>query len=440
MAVKVEKYPGASVKNGKLYFGGADVTKLAKEYGTPLYVIDEQVLRGKCREYRKEFESRYPGVKVLLASKALMSVAVSKIVTDEGFGLDVASVGEMYGGMKAGVSPSEMVFHGNYKKEEDLLQAVKKGIGRIVLDSALEAKTLDAVAKKLKTKQKVLLRITPGVEAHTHELIQTGKLDTKFGVPIEGGAAMELIGIILKMKNLEFMGVHYHIGSQIFDVGAFKLSAQKATTFLKALKEKHGVEIKELDVGGGYPVRYTSDQPLPTPGKFAATICGSIKAEMKAAGLSLPFLYLEPGRSVVGPSGITLYTVGPVKEIKGVRIYCAVDGGISDNPRPSLYDAEYEAVIANRADAKKGLKKYRVCGRHCETDNLIKEIELADPKPGDVMAVFSTGAYCYTMSMNYNKYPRPEMVLVNKGKSEVIIKRETIESLFRNDVIPDRLK
>ncbi len=439
MAIRIDRYPGTGVKRGKLYFGGADVTKLAKEYGTPLYVIDETTLRNRCREYRTAFEQRYDNVTVLLACKALTTIAVSGIVSDEGFGLDVASTGEMYGGIKAGADTSMMFLHGSYKKEEELAQALKWGIGTVVVDSLLEAKTLDRVARGMKTKARVIIRVTPGVEAHTHEMIQTGKLDTKFGVPIEGGAASEIVGAVSKMKGLDFTGLHYHIGSQILDVEPFRVSVRRVAGLIAEVVEKYGVEIRDLDVGGGYPVRYTSKQALPAPDKFAAAICGTLKKEMKAAGLPLPHLYLEPGRSVVGPAGITLYTVGPVKEIPGVRTYVSVDGGLSDNPRPALYDAEYEAVIAGRADTKRGLKKYRVSGRHCETDTLIKEIALADPKPGDIMAVFSTGAYNYSMAGNYNKFPRPAVVLVNNGKSDIIVERETIEDLYAKDVMPKRL-
>lgn len=440
MAVRIERYPGTQVKRGKLYFGGADTTGLAKEFGTPLYVMDEVTLRTRCREYRKAFEKRYEAVTVMLAGKAMMTTAVAKIIADEGLWLDVASIGEMYGGIKADVAPSNMFFHGNYKKEEELEQALEWGIGAIVLDSMHEAKTLDRVARRMKRKAHVIIRITPGVEAHTHEMIQTGKLDTKFGVPIEGGAASAMAGDISKMKNLDFTGLHYHIGSQILDVEPFRVSVRRIVDFMKDISDRYGIEVKDLDVGGGYPVRYTSGHALPAPDKFAAAICGTLKKELKNAGLPAPHLYLEPGRSVVGPAGITLYTVGPVKEIPGVRNYVSVDGGLSDNPRPSLYDAEYEAVIAGRADVKKGMKKFRVSGRHCETDTLIKEIALPDPKPGDIMAVFSTGAYNYSMSGNYNKFPRPAVVLVNRGKAELIVERETLEDLYAKDVVPGRLK
>jgi len=440
LSVKVEKYEGASIKRGKLHFGGANVISLAGEFGTPLYVIDEGVFRDRCRSYREAFESRYSPVKVLLASKALITLATTRIAREEGLGMDVASIGEMRGALKAGVPAGEMFFHGNFKKEEELEEALRRGIGRIVVDSHTEADTLDSVARRLNVKARVLLRITPGVEAHTHEMIQVGKLDTKFGVPLEGGAAEKLIIKIVKKRGLDFMGIHYHIGSQILDVEPFRVSIRKAVDFLSHINNRLGIRVRELDVGGGYPVRYSSKQPLPKPDRFAAAICSTLKKEVKEAGIEPPALYLEPGRSIAGPAGITLYTVGPVKEIRGVRRYVSVDGGMSDNPRPALYDAEYDAVIASRPDSKQDKKKYRVCGRHCETDTLIPEISLPGPRPGDILAVFSTGAYNYTMSGNYNMFPRPAMVLVKDGKAELIVEREKVDKLFAGNVVPKRLK
>ncbi len=429
-----------TIRKGRLCFGGADVVKLASEFGTPLYIVDENVLRGNCRAYKESFEAKYPNVTVILASKALMTLAVARIAASEGLAIDVASIGEMRGGVLAGVDPANMFYHGNFKKKEDLETALAWGIGCIVLDSAHEAEMLDKIARAKGITQKVLLRITPGVEAHVHEMVQVGKLDTKFGMPIESGLAFDLVKKITKLKNLDFFGIHYHIGSQILDPDPFRVSVQTVVAFMKELKGQLGLDIRALNVGGGYPVRYATRQALPAPEKFANAITSEVKKQIKANGLILPHLYLEPGRALVGPAGMTIYTVGPVKDIPGVRTYVSVDGGLSDNPRPALYDSVYEAVIANRADAKKGFVTCRVSGRHCETDTLIKDIDLASPVAGDILAVFTTGAYNHAMSSNYNKFPRPAMVLVNNGKADLIIARETYDELYRNDIIPERLK
>ncbi len=436
MKVKVEKYPAAEIRNGKLWFGGADVAKLAGEFGTPLYVFDEDTFRGNCRAYREAFSSRYPDTMVFYASKANTMSAAMALALAEGLGIDVSSAGELEGALKAGASPEKLIYHGNYKKAEELERALKVGVGRIVLDSAYEAEMLDNIAGRMRKKAQVMLRVTPGIDAHVHEMVQVGKLDSKFGVPLVGGAAAELIGVILKKKNLDFTGIHFHIGSQILDADPYELAVKRAVAFMAELRKRYDYETSDLDIGGGFPVRYDSKQTLPPADKFAAPVVAALKAELRSAGLAEPRLMLEPGRSLAGPAGMTLYTVGPVKVIPGVRNYVAVDGGLSDNPRPGLYGSLYEAVIANRQTAKKGLKKYRVSGRHCETDTLIPEIELADPKPGDVLAVFTTGAYNYSMSGNYNKFMRPATVLLRGGKPEVVVRRETVADLYKCENLP----
>ncbi|HOO55256.1 MAG TPA: diaminopimelate decarboxylase [bacterium] len=440
MRVKVDKYPGAGIKNGKLTFGGADTVALAKKFGTPLYVLDEETLRGHCRAYREAFEKRYENVKILFATKSNAMLAVLSIMTQEGLGLDAASIGELSGAARAGADFGNVLLHGNYKKEDEIKKALMWGVGRIVLDSEFEADTVDRVARKMKMKARVMLRVTPGVEAHVHEMVQVGKLDSKFGVPIEGGAALGLIGYILKKRNLDFCGIHYHIGSQILEAEPFKKAVRIGVEFIAKICNTYAIEIKDFDIGGGFPVRYSTDQVMPKPEKFAAVICGELKKGIKEFGFAPPRLLLEPGRGLAGPAGITLYTIGPVKRIPGVRNYVAVDGGLSDNPRPALYGSLYEAVIANKPDSRSGVKKFRVSGRHCETDTLIPEIDLPDPATGDVMAVFSTGAYTYSMSGNYNKFPRPATVLIRNGKAELVVRRETLEDLYACDILTSRLK
>ncbi|MFA6448941.1 MAG: diaminopimelate decarboxylase [bacterium] len=440
MKVKVEKYPAAAVKNGRLYFGGADTVALAKRFGTPLYLFDDATFRGACRAFRKAFESKYEDVMIVFACKANAMLSAMRLAAEEGLGLDVASAGELTGAILAGGDPEKIIFHGSYKKEEEIEMALLAGVGRIVLDSDFEADTVDRVAKRLGVKARVLLRVTPGIDAHVHEMVQVGKLDTKFGVPLKGGEALRLVGRIIKKKNIEFMGIHCHIGSQILDADPYRLAIQRMVSFIAELRDEYGVLIIDLDIGGGFPVRYDSKQALPTPEKFAAAVCPALLAELRAKGIPEPRLILEPGRSLAGPAGMTLYTVGPVKAIPGVRNYASVDGGLSDNPRPGLYGALYEAVIANRPEEKKGLKKFRVSGRHCETDTLIPDIELQDPRPGDVLAVFTTGAYNYSMSGNYNKFPRPATVLLSGGKPEIVVRRETHDDLYNCEIMPARLK
>ncbi len=434
MRVKPEKYVSVEVKKGRLYFGGADTVELAKRFGTPLYLIDENVFRGACGAFSTAYGSRHGNTKVFFACKANSSLAAMRMATEEGLGLDVASVGELAGALRVGADPENLLLHGNYKKEDELEYALQAGVGRVVLDSEYEVETLDRVARKLGRRARVMLRVTPGIEAHVHEMVQVGKLDTKFGAPLQGGTARKLVGIIAKKRGLEFMGIHFHIGSQILDMDPYRVAVRRAVEFMEEIHGAFGVETKDLDIGGGYPVRYDSAQVLPAPDNFAAAVCGVLKEELRKRDLASPRLMLEPGRSITGPAGMTLYTIGPVKHIPGVRNYIAVDGGLSDNPRPALYGSLYEAVIANRPKDSKNAKKYRVSGRHCETDTLIPRIMLPDPKTGEILAVFTTGAYNYSMSGNYNKFPRPATVLLRDGKASIAVRRETIDDLFGCDV------
>lgn len=435
MKVSPEKYPGLSInRRGHLEFGGADLIALAKKFGTPLYVISEDVLRQSCRERRQAFEKHYPDAHISFSTKALTIKAALRIAVEEGLGLDASSPGELYGAMSVGCPMENTILHGNFKKEEDLRFALEHGVGRIVIDSFEEIETLDRVARGMKLRARVQVRVNPGVEAHTFEMLKVGMLDSKFGLPLENGDAFAAVGRILKKKNLEFMGVHYHIGSQIFETEPFVISAERAMDFLLKIKTELGSDVRELNIGGGLPVRYDSKHPMPAPEKFARAVCGVIKARCKAHGLPLPRVILEPGRSVAGPAGITLYTIGPVKTIPGIRRYAAVDGGLSDNPRPGLYGATYEVLLARDPKPAGRVAAYRVCGRHCESDVLFDNAPLPDPKYGDILAVMSTGAYNHSMSSNYNKFPRPAMVMVKGGRAKEILRRQTYEDLYIHDI------
>lgn len=435
MKVKVEKYPGLSIgNNGHLCFSGADCVRLAKQFGTPLYVISEDVFRDTCRAQRAAFEKHCPDAHISFSTKALTALALMRIAVQEGLGLDASSPGELFGALKAGCKPENTILHGNFKKAEDLEFALGKKVGRIVVDSFEEIEELDAVARRMKVRARVQVRVNPGVEAHTFELLKVGMLDSKFGLPLQNGDALEAVRRILKKKNLDFMGVHYHIGSQILDPSPFRIAAERAMEFLLALRREAGATVRELNIGGGLPVRYDSRHPMPTPEQFARQVCGTVKKMAKDNGLDMPRIILEPGRSVAGPAGITLYTVGPVKHIPGIRDYVTVDGGLSDNVRPGLYGATYDGLLANKAASAARMKPFRVCGRHCETDTLFQSLHLPDPAYGDILAVLSTGAYNYSMSSNYNKFPRPAMVAVSKGKARLIMERETYADLYRKDL------
>jgi diaminopimelate decarboxylase len=433
--VKVEKYPGLCIgNNGNLKFSGADCVRLAKTFGTPLYVISEDIFRDMCRTQRAAFEKHCPNAHISFSTKALPVVALMRVAVQEGLGLDASSPGELFGALKAGCKPENTILHGNFKKQEDLAFALEHKVGRIVIDSFEEIEILDKVARKLKVKARVQVRVNPGVEAHTFELLKVGMLDSKFGLPLENGDALEAVRRIMKKKNLDFMGVHYHIGSQILDPVPFRVAAERAMNFLHVLHRDLNATVRELNIGGGLPVRYDSQHPMPTPAQFASQVCGTVKQMTKDFGLDVPRIILEPGRSVAGPAGITLYTVGPVKHIPGIRDYVTVDGGLSDNVRPGLYGATYDGLLANKAQAKGRMKSFRVCGRHCETDTLFQALPLPDPQYGDILAVLSTGAYNYAMSSNYNKFPRPAMVAVSKGKARLIMERETYADLYKKDV------
>lgn len=424
---------------GHLEIGGCDTVDLAREFGTPLYVLDEALVRETCRKYQAAFTARLPQAEIAYAGKALLTAAVCRLMDQEGMGLDVASAGELYTALQAGFPPQRIKLHGNFKTDQALSLALDSGVGHIVADSLSELERLSRMAGEKGLTARLLVRVGPGVKTQTHSHIQTGQADSKFGLSILSGAALEGIQQALALPNLELHGLHCHIGSQLFGLDSFSRAVEAMVDFAAAVRAETGWAPEDLDLGGGLGIAYTPEDAPPTVAELAEAICTPLKARVERHGLPLPKLILEPGRSVVGPAGTTLYSVGPIKHIPGVRRYVSVDGGLSDNPRPALYDAEYTAILANKADQEATVRA-RVAGAHCETDTLIPDTTLQPPEEGDLMAVFCTGAYNHAMASNYNRFPRPAMVLVAEGRADLIVRRETLEDLVAQDVIPPRLK
>lgn len=421
--------------DGNLSFGGCDCVELSKKYGTPLYVMDENIIRKNCRAYKNTLKKFYgENAFVIYASKAFSAGYIYKIINDEGLGADVVSGGEIYTALSADFPPEKIFFHGNNKSKQELEYAVKNNIGRIVADNFRELELIDSIAGSMGKCQKVILRVTPGVDAHTHSFISTGQIDSKFGIAIDTGEAMEFVKKAILFENIDLTGLHCHIGSQIFDCNPFECAAEKMMTFISEIKEIFGFEIRELDLGGGFGIRYThNDDPIPYE-EFMEKISLIIKKLADEKNIKLPFIIMEPGRSVVGEAGITLYTVGSVKKIPGFGKYVSVDGGMTDNPRYALYESEYEAIVAN-APERPYDDTATLAGKCCESgDIIIKNGNLQKAYTDDIIAVLSTGAYNYSMSSNYNRIPKPPVVMLNNGESRVIVKRETYEDLIRNDV------
>ena len=425
--------------DGVLEIGGCSAVALAQQFGTPLYVLDEACLRDTCRRYRAAFESRYPHCHISFSSKVFTTMAICRMVAQEGLGVDASSGGELYTALQAGVSPEQIVMHGNNKSRREMEMAVSHRVGRIGVDCLEEIDALQAVAAAYDAVMDVLLRVAPGVSADTHTHIQTGKVDTKFGLTLVDGAAKEAVARVLKRANLRMRGLNCHIGSQILETRSFVEAVEMMVGFAARLRDELGYTIEELDLGGGLGVRYLpTDQP-PSLDEYAEAVTGAVRAACAKYDLPLPRLLQEPGRSLIGEAAVTLYTIGVIKDIPGIRTYVSVDGGLSDNPRPSLYGARYSAIVANKA-SKPLIRKVTVSGKHCETDTLISDLEVPDLAPGDVLAVQTTGAYNYSMASNYNRFPRPAVVTVADGLADVIVERETLEDLVEQDRIPRRLQ
>ena len=424
---------------GHLEIGGCDTVELVREFGTPLYVMDEKHFRDNCRSYYQAFTEQY-NAEVLYAGKTLLTLAICRMVDEEGLSLDVVSGGELYTAIQANFPMSRVYFHGNNKSADELRLALEYKVGRIIVDNLYELELLNKLAGEMRTAAKVLLRLTPGVDAHTHEYIKTGHIDSKFGLVVENGQAMEGTRRALELENINLFGFHCHIGSQIFELESYAHAAKVMMEFLSQVRDDTGFEAKELDLGGGMGIYYAEgDQPRPIK-EYADTVMEAVKKHAELHNMPMPKVLVEPGRSIAGPAGTTLYTIGAIKDIPGIRKYAAVDGSMGDNPRPALYQAKYEACLANRMN-EQTKEVVSIAGKCCESgDMLIWDLPLPAVKSGDILAVSCTGAYNYTMSMNYNRLPRPAMVLVNDGEADLILRRESYADLIRNDIIPDKLK
>ncbi len=423
---------------GNLEIGGCDLVELAEKYGTPLYVIDEATLRSICADYKKAF-SKYEKVNMMFASKSLCTMATSAILNSEGFGFDVVSAGEIYTVYKAGADMSKVLFNGNNKSFDELTLAVELVVGRISVDNFFEIDLLNEVAKSHDKTVDILLRITPGIECHTHEYIQTGHLDSKFGFDLtQIDDAVELI--LSRCKNLKLHGLHAHIGSQIFETKVYSDEIHILIKEIARLDEKFGLKLDEINVGGGLGVKYTDSDLPPSTYEIADVIIESLQENIEKYGVEPPSLFIEPGRSIISTAGVTLYTVGSSKQVPKGKKYVAVDGGMADNPRPSMYQAQYFAESANYKEDIP-LQTVTIAGRFCESgDILIKDITLPELFEGNILCVYNTGAYNYSMASNYNRVQKSQMVIVNNSKSDIIVSRETLDDLISHDVIPDRLK
>ena len=425
-------------EKGNLEIGGCDLVDLAEKYGTPLYVIDEKTLRSICRDYKKAFE-KYPNTQMMYASKALCTSAVSRILDEEGFGFDTVSGGEIYTVYKSGVDMSHVLFNGSNKSYDELSLAMDLGVGRISADNFFELALLNEIAQSKGKVADILLRITPGIECHTHEYIQTGHLDSKFGFDLtQIDEAIELIQN--EYKNLKLHGLHAHIGSQIFETSIYPDEIEIIAGEISRIEKKFGLKLNEINIGGGLGVKYTQKDAPPSTYEIAELIINKLNEVVEKYNIEAPTVFLEPGRSIISTSGVTLYTVGSSKQVPHGTKYVAIDGGMADNPRPSMYQAEYAAEVANKKDTNE-TQKVTIAGRFCESgDILIKDIELPELNEGDILCVYNTGAYNYSMASNYNRVQKPAMVLVNDSNSDIIIKRETLDDLIAHDIIPDRLK
>jgi len=422
---------------GNLEIGGCDLVGLAQKYETPLYVFDETTIRTICKEYKKAFKE-YEKVNMMYASKAFMTKAVTKILDSEGFGFDAVSGGEIYTIYKSGVDMSKVLFNGNNKSYDELVLALEVGVGRFSVDNFFELSLLSEIAKSQNKKVDILLRITPGIECHTHEYIQTGHLDSKFGFDLtQVDEALELIQE--QYTNLVPRGFHAHIGSQIFETKIYEDEIEIFMREIARIREKFGLVFDEINIGGGLGVKYTNEEYPPSVYEIGKLIVKTLNKCIKKYSLPAPTLYLEPGRSIISTSGVTLYTVGSSKQVPHGTKYWAVDGGMADNPRPSMYQAKYKALVANKPEHENS-QKVTIAGKFCESgDILIKDINLPELEEGDILCVFNTGAYNYSMASNYNRFCKPAAVLVNNSQSDIIINRESLDDLISHDVVPNRL-
>jgi len=426
-------------KNGTLYFDGCNTVELAKEYGTPLYVMSETEIVGRFDQLKECFLNKYPRTRVAYASKAFCTMAMFQLCKREGMCIDVVSGGELYTAIKVGYPPERIEFNGNNKLKSEIEMAVEYGIGRIIVDGLQELKIIEEVCKEKNKKVSILYRITPGVKSSSHDYIVTGKKDSKFGIPLDEDVIMKHIEDAIKSEWVEFLGFHYHVGSQLFDNSSHLKATEITLELVRKVKEIFDYDIKELNLGGGFGVKYTDEERKPFE-YFIKPMMEMVYENYDAMGIDRPAVVIEPGRSIVAEAGISLYEIGSIKEIKDVRKYVSVDGGMPDNIRPALYQAEYYGVVANKVDEEKN-DKVTVCGKCCESgDILITDIDITKTaKAGDIFAIYSTGAYGYSMASNYNNNPVPGVVFVNKGESELVVKKQSYDDIIKNQMISEKL-
>ena len=418
---------------GQLVIGGCNTLELASQYGTPVYVLDEATLRDRCRSFIREFQERHTACRVCYACKAYINPALARIFDEEGLGLDVVSGGELAVALNVGFPIDRVYFHGNNKSAEELKVAVDESIGYVVVDSFHELELLDQLASAGGKEQDILIRVSPGVDPHSHAYTTTGTLDSKFGFSIQTGHAADAIRRALAAPNLRLRGLHFHLGSPVFELEPYRVATDLVLRFAAEFREE-GLELQEFSPGGGFAIAYTRDQKPPSIAEYAETIVGTMTSTCEELGMALPRLLIEPGRSIIGPAGVALYRVGAIKDIPGVRKYVSVDGGMGDNIRPALYQASYEVVAAGKAE-QEPVETVTIAGKYCESgDILATDIMLPDTVAGDILAIPAAGAYCPSMASNYNLNPRPPMVLVKDGQSRLIRRRESYRDLMSLDV------
>ena len=415
-------------------FSEMDTVKLCKKYGTPLYLMSEDHIKDRCREIRDEFLDIYPKTKAAYASKAFLTKEMARIINREGLGIDVVSGGELYTVMEVDFPMENVILHGNNKSVEEIEMAINNNVGIIVVDHIGEIDLIESIARKNNKTVNVLFRISPGINSQTHKYIQTGQVDSKFGIPLNEVSIKKSMEKVLNTEYVKLLGFHFHIGSQLSDNTNHLKAIRIIMELIKDVKEKYGFITKELNTGGGYGIHYAEEGNRRPLAYFTDSIMEEVEKLSKEYDLERPIITIEPGRWIVGEAGITLYTIGAIKEISGIRTYVSIDGGMPDNPRPSLYEAKYEGIIANRL-SEEWIKVVTIAGKCCESgDILIWNLKVPEVKSGDILAVLSTGAYNYTMSNNYNKTRRPAVVMIHEGKDRLIVKRETYEDLIRNQI------
>lgn len=421
-------------KDNNLLIGGVSAKELVDNYGSPLYVINEELLINTCKGYYEAFRCEEDNNRVAFAGKSFLNLAMVRVLKEQGLYLDVVSGGELYTAKKAGFDLEKVIYHGNNKTIDEITMGVELGVGRFVVDNLWELGKLNEIAQKNNKVQKIYLRLTPGIEAHTHDYIKTGQIDSKFGFAPVGDTIMNAVKRALELENIELAGLHCHIGSQIFDLEPFGDAAEVMLNFINDIKQETGHTIEELDLGGGFGIYYTEVDKPRTTQEYCDTILNRVEEVCNKIGLKKPTLIIEPGRSIVGNAGTTLYTIGSIKEIEGVRKYVAVDGGMTDNIRPALYGAKYEACVANKLD-NKDAEVVTIAGKCCESgDILLKDISLPKVESGDILAVMSTGAYGFSMFNNYNKNLRPATIFVKNGEAKVVVKRQSYETLLVDEI------